>query len=183
MPKSVKALVLTTIFSLFLLPLPAQLRLRLVNGIGQGVKKVMEDYPSRFINLMGEVIGQSPQSTDYACNFVLSGAEKTFITRYSVKKESCSWEAWMLTTESFEKAKQKFKAFFNQLDNLPVDIGTTKNIRLKGTYENPSEEKLTRILFSFEPTTETLKKLKTELLLEYQAPKEWKVKVMVYDRE
>lgn len=184
MLKSVKALVLTTIFSLFLLSAFSQLRLSLVSGIASDVKKVIEDYPNRFINLMGEVIEQHPQSTDYACNFTVNGAEKAFITRYIAKKEICSWEALMLTTESFEKARQKFKALFNQLNNLSVDIGDSKNIRLKGVYQIPAEEKkFTSILFGFEPDKDNLKKLKVELSLEYRAPMEWKVKVMVYDRE
>ena len=90
----------------------------------------------------------------------------------------------MLTTESFEKAKQKFKALYNQLNNLPVAFGVVKNFHLKGKYEVPEEKKkFNTVLFSFEPANEWAKKLRIEISIQYQAPTEWKVKVLVYDRE
>ena len=64
---------------------------------------------------MGELIIQNPQSADYQCNFKLSGAEESIITRYSGKKNSVSWHALMLTTESFAEAKKKFSSLYNQL--------------------------------------------------------------------
>lgn len=184
MTKSVKSLVLITIYALFFHSSNGQLRLPAINGVGSDVKKVIEDYPNRFINLMGEVLSENTQSTDYQCNFNVNGAEEAFITRYSAKKEICSWEALMLTTESFEKAKQKFKSLFNQLNNLSVDIGGAKNFHLKAKYENPDEaKKFTSIVFSFEPSNESVKKLKVEISMQYHAPMEWKVKVLVYDKE
>ena len=184
MTKSVKSLVLITICTLLFHPSNGQLRLPAINGIGNDVKKVIEDYPNRFINLMGEVVSENTQSTDYQCNFNVNGAEQAIITRYSAKKEICSWEALMLTTESFEKAKQKFKALYNQLNNLSVDIGNTKNFHLKGKFETPEEtKKFTSVLFYFDPSNESVKKLKVEISMQYHAPMEWKVKVLVYDRE
>ena len=86
MRKPVKSLVLLTIISFLFLNSDAQLKLPMANGIAGDVKKVVEDYPNRFINLMGEVLNQHPQSTDYYCNFKVNGAEETFVTRYSAKK-------------------------------------------------------------------------------------------------
>lgn len=184
MNKSVKALTLLTIIFLFFNSSNAQLKLPSINGIGNDVQKVIEDYPSRFIHLMGEVLTENPQSTDYQCNFTVNGAEEVFITRYAAKKEICSWQALMLTTESFEKAKQKFKSLYNQLNNLSVNQNGAKSVKLKGVYEAPIEEKkFTTVLFSFEPADESLKKLKVEISLQYHEPMEWKVKVLIYDRE
>jgi hypothetical protein len=184
MKKSVKTLALITTILLFLNHTDAQIRLPVLNGIASDVKKVIEDYPSRFIHLMGEVKEENAQSTNYECNFKVNGAEESFITRYSAKKEVCSWQATMLTTENFEKAKQKFRALFNQLNNLSVDIGGTKNIRLKGNYEALSEEKkFASILFSFDPAIDKTSKLKVELALQFYAPMEWRVTVLVYDRD
>lgn len=183
MLKSVKSLVLITMSTALFNSTNAQLKLPTINGVGHDVKKVIEDYPNRFINLMGEVIVENTQSTDYRCNFHVNGAEEAIVTRYSAKKEVCSWEALMLTTESFEKAKQKFRALFNQLNGLAVDPGG-KGSHLKGKYEAPAERiKFSSILFDLEPGNETASKLKVEISMEYQAPMEWKVKVMVYDRE
>jgi hypothetical protein len=181
MLKPVKSLVtLTIIFSFFLNSTCAQLRLPVVNGVANDIKKVLEDYPNRFINLMGEIKMENSQSTDYFCNFNVNGAEESIITRYSAKKEICSWQSLMLTTENFEKAKQKFKTLFNQLNNLSVDIGSNKNVHLKGKYETPDEAmKFTSVSFSIE----SVKKLKIEISLQYEAPIEWKVKVLVYDKD
>jgi hypothetical protein len=133
---------------------------------------------------MGEIITENPQSTDYSCNFKVNGAEESFITRYSSRKEVCSWQALMLSTENFEKAKQKFKTLYGQLNNLSVDIGASKNIRLKAKWETPLESrKFTSILFVPEQEIEKTEKLRIELTLQFQAPMEWKVKVLVYDRD
>lgn len=184
MIKSVKSLVLITTATLISLLTNAQLKLPAINGIGNDVKKVILDYPNRFINLMGEIITENTQSTDYACNFKVNGAEEVIITRYSAKKEVCSWEAVMLTTENFEKAKQKFKALFNQLNNLAVNMGTGPNYHLKGKYEPPTDaSKFTSVLFTFDPENEEIKKLRVELVMQYYAPMDWKVKILVYDRD
>jgi len=185
MKKSVKTLVLLTISFLFFSPADAQIKLPIVNnGVGSDVKKVIEDYPNRFINLMGEVKMLNEQSTDYYCNFKVNGAEETFVTRYSAKREGVvSWQALMMTTGEFDEAKKKFKSFYNQINNLSVSIDQ-KSYRLKAEYKSPSEEmKFASILFSLDPVEEVTRKLKVELLLQYQAPMEWKIKILVYDRE
>lgn len=184
MIKSVKSLVLITISTFVFGYADAQLKLPILNAIANDVKKVIEDYPNRFINLMGEVIIENNQSTDYQCNFTVNGAEEATITRYSARKEVCSWQALMLTTENFEKARQKFKSLYNQLNNLSVNIGGVKNFHLKGKYEAPAEErKFAAVLFSFEPGNESVKKLRVEISMQYFAPMEWKVKVLVYDKD
>ncbi|MDZ4794683.1 MAG: hypothetical protein SGI83_10420 [Bacteroidota bacterium] len=184
MTKSVKTLTLITILALLFNCSDAQLRLPLVNAVGADIKKVIEDYPNRFINLMGEVKMENTQSTDYQCNFNVNGAEEATVTRYSAKKEICSWEALMLTTENFEKAKQKFKALYNQLNHLSVDIAGTRNFHLKGKYEMPVEEKkFASVLFSLEPDNESVKKLRIEITLQAYEAMEWKVRVLVYDKD
>jgi hypothetical protein len=89
----------------------------------------------------------------------------------------------MLTTDEFDKAKQKFKSLYSQLQHLIVKFGQT-SYKLKGEYEAPAEErKFTAVVFSFDPTNDTAVKLKIELTLQYIEPMEWKVKLLVYDRE
>jgi hypothetical protein len=183
MLKPVKSLVLITISALLFHSATAQLKLPALQGVGNDVKKVIEDYPNRFVNLMGEMIMENTQSTDYRCNFNVNGAEEAFVTRYSAKKEVCSWQAVMLTTEHFDKAKQKYKALFTQLNNMAIHFGEG-HYRLKGKYEAPEEaKKFNTVLFSLEPVNDAGKKLKIEISMQYEAPMEWKVKVLVYDRE
>ena len=75
MKKSVKTLAFLTIYLLAATCSNAQLKLPAINSIANDVKKVIEDYPNRFINLMGEILVQITQSTDYNCNFTVNGAE------------------------------------------------------------------------------------------------------------
>jgi hypothetical protein len=175
----VKLLAFYTIFFLSVNAADAQLKLTPASSIVNDVKKVIDDYPAHFDNILGEQIIQHAQSTDYHCNFKVNGAEECTITRYSGKKHVISsWEAIMLTTESFDEAKKKFKSLYSQLNNLSV-----KTMHLKGLYESPAEEKkFTSVLFSFDPAEESLKKLKVELVLTAEQM-DWKVKVLVYDRD
>lgn len=176
MKKFVKTLVFLTIASLLTFSVSAQLKLPGSNATGNDIKKVIEDYPNRFIHLMGEVVVQNPQSIDYQCNFRVHGAEEATITRYTSKKDICSWQAVMLTTESFEKAKQKFKSLFNQLNNLSINASGAGARKLKGEYLSLTEErKFTSVLFNVDPADEKMKKLKVEISMRFVAPMEWKI--------
>ena len=78
---------------------------------------------------------------------------------------------------------KKYKSYFNQLNNLGVTLGKD-HFKIRGSYENPVEEnKFNSIFFAFEPTAPDIKKVKVELTLQYKAPMDWQVKVLVYDKE
>lgn len=179
MKPSVKTLALFTIFLFSLGIANAQLKITSANTITTDVKKVIEDYPNHFDNILGDLIIQNPQSSNYQCNFKVEGAEECIITRYTGKKNSISsWQALMLTSESFDAAKKKFRSLYSQLNNL-----SEKSMHLKGVYESPLEEKkFSSVLFSFTPADEATKKLKVELVIEAEGM-DWKVKVLVYDRD
>lgn len=173
---------LPAFFTIILLSLntaTAQLKLNSTGSISSDIRKVIEDYPSHFANITGDLIVQNPQSADYRCNFNVSGAEECWITRYTTKKDQVnSWQAVMLTTESFEEAKKKFKSLYSQVNNLSV-----RSMYLRGDYEAPTEEKkFASVIFSFDSADESLKKLRVELVMEAQLL-EWKVRLLVYDRD
>ena len=184
MKKTVKILVIFTMLAAMPVLVPAQIKLPVANGFTADLKKVIEDYPSRFIHLMGEMKAQHEQTTEYFCNLKVNGAEEATIIRYSSKREGVvSWEAVMFTSDDFEGAKKKYKSYFNQLNNLGVTLGKD-HFRIRGSYENPAEEnKFNSIFFAFEPTAPDIKKVKVELTLQYKAPMDWQVKVLVYDKE
>jgi hypothetical protein len=175
----VKLLALFTCLTFFSDLVQAQLKLNSNNTIGGDIKKVIDDYPSHFDNIKGELIIENPQSSDYACNFRVVDAETCTITRYTARKQViASWQALMLTTESFEDAKKKFKTYYNQLNNLAI-----KSMRLKGVYETPLEEmKFTSVIFSFDKEDAALSKLRVELVIEAEQM-DWKVRILVYDRD
>ena len=150
------------------------------NGsISPDIKKVIEDFPNNFSNITGSLIIQNPQSADYTCNLSMHGVEECTITKYSAtKKDICSWQALMLTTENFDEAKRKFRFLYGQLNNLTVGSSL-----LSGVYENPVEEKkFTSVTLSFNSEKEPLSSLKVEIVMESEIM-EWKVKILVYNRE
>ena len=89
----------------------------------------------------------------------------------------------MFTTDDFEDAKKKYKSYFNQLNNLGFTLGKD-HFKLRGIYEVPADEnKFNSVLFFIEPSAPDIKKVKVELTLQYKAPMDWQVKVLVYDKE
>ena len=184
MNRTVKALALITILFSFQSTTLAQLKLPVSSAsIASDIRKVIEDYPNQFMNLQGELLVEHPQSADYACNFNVKGAEAATVTIYSAKHHNVvSWQALMLTTDDFETAKKKFRALYSQMNNLAVQPSAGRTYHLKGDFEAPAEEKkFTSILFSI-GAEDALKKLKVELVMVYE-PMEWKIKLLVYDRE
>ncbi len=175
---SVKTLAAITISFLLSYSTFSQVRLKSAASISADVKKVVEDFPNNLANLIGETIINNPQSTDYRCNFEVTGAEESTITRYaSGSKPVMSWQAVMLTTEDFEVAKKEFRRLFTQLNSLP--IGSS---RLKGNFEAPSEgADFASVVFTFVPAEEWLKRIRVEIVME-ALMMDWKVKVLVYDR-
>jgi hypothetical protein len=186
MIRAVKTLALITISVSLVHPLNAQIKLPPVSGTGiaPDVKKVVQDYPNRFRNLQGELLIEHPQSVDYACNFKVNGAVQATVTLYSSRqKEVCSWQALMLATEDFEGARKKFKGLFTELNNISIRMDNGSVFQLRGRYEEPVEEKkFTSSLFSFDTEDEAMKKLRVEIVMLYE-PMEWKIKVLVYDRD
>ena len=127
---------------------------------------------------------QNPQSADYECNFKVNNAEECTITFYlSDKKIICSWKALIISTDDFSEAKGKYKNIYNQLNNQSVNFNGPGSFKLKGDYAEPREEKKfsTSILF-LHPVNDSVKKLRIEVLLQYEKL-EWKLSVLVYDKE
>lgn len=148
-------------------------------NITADIKKVVDDYPNQFANIKGELIIENPQSADYRCKLEIKNVEQSFITRYSSEKKAIySWQALVQTTENFEDAVKKFKSLYEQLNNCQM-----KSAKLRGIYESPVEEKkFTSVLFSFDTDNELMKNLKLELVIENELL-QWKVKIILYDRD
>lgn len=154
------------------------------NSLGQDFKKVIRDYPNQFSHLQGELLQEKTQSTDYDLNFRIDGAESAMITRYSAKgKPVVSWEAVMMTSESFEEAKKKYRSMYTLFNNMAVKMDNGVTFYLKGPYETPFEEvKFSTSVLAFEKADRYVSRMKVDVSLQYEMM-EWKVKVRVYDRE
>jgi hypothetical protein len=182
--KSVKFLVLITSLFLLKISLLGQVKLPAVdNPIKSQMETVVKDYFNQFINIRGEETADNPQTTEYRSTISLNGSEECSITKYSSKNSNVwSWQAVMLTTEEFSKAKKSFQTLYNQLNNLTVDFESTV-CSFKGKYEAPTEAmKFASVVFATGSKDEALKPVKIELSLQYKVV-EWEVKISVYGRD
>jgi hypothetical protein len=180
----VKLLAILTIVSLTPVFASSQLKMPFSNPLQGDVEKIIRQYPQQFQDIIGEEISETPQTVDYLSGMSINGAEQCTITRYSSRKKPVySWQAVMLTTEDFELAKKKFKSLFSQLNNLTVKLGAQENLQFRGSYDAPSEEKkFTSAILSNESRSGSWKNLKLELVMELHMM-EWKVRILLYERE
>jgi len=161
----------------------AQLKSTTGNTFQTDVENVIIDYPNSFQHYIGDQLVANPQSTDYSSLLKIRGSEECMITKYPAKKrDRYSFQAVLLTTDDFDKAKDTFSSFYNQLNSLSLRFAN-QAFSLKGVYESPEEEKkFTSTVFSIDPLEEGVKHMKVELLMEYALP-DWKVKLLVYEKE
>ncbi|HTD92949.1 MAG TPA: hypothetical protein VK644_04020 [Chitinophagaceae bacterium] len=184
MKKIVKSLFFSAFAFALTLPSFSQKLTNAENTLAADLKKVIRDYPHQFAHLRGNMIEETPQTASYECTLELPGAETSSITKYSAKKENIySWQAIMLTTESFDEAKKKFRSLYSQLNNLTVKMDYGETFYLKGKYAVPVEEKnFTSAVFSFQDADQLTYKMKVEVSMQYELL-EWKVRLLVYDHE
>ncbi len=189
MKKTVKTLVFITIFLLSASLLSAQLKLSSIKNpnpsVAADIKNLLLEYPNHFGSLAGELREEQVQSATYTCKCEVSGAEETAVIRYSSGKNTVySVESVILTTDGFDKAKQKFRSLYSQLNGLSVSPGNGRTYQLKGAYNAPAEEsKFTSVIFLLDKAEDGLKKINVEISLRFYVPMEWKVVVLVYERE
>ncbi len=153
------------------------------NSFQADLAKVISDYPNRFSHLAGEQLADNPQTIEYSCRAIVKDAVNCKMIKYSsASKEIYSWEAVMMVTDDFEEASKKFRSLYNAIQHLSVDINGVKAI-FKGEYRQPAEAmKFTSVVFDAPDKYPELKKLKVELLLQAELL-DWKIKVLVYEKE
>ena len=177
-----KPLTTTFIFILFVFSLSAQV-IPIKNALQTDIAKVLSDYPNGFKNIIGDEILQNPQSIEFECLVTIKDAIKCRLVKYSSNvKDIYSWEADMIKTDDFETASNKFRALYNSLQHLSVNINGTTAV-FKGDYIKPSEAiKFTTIVLDAGDKTPELKRLKLALTLEADML-EWVIRIQVYEQE
>jgi hypothetical protein len=163
--------------------LQAQLKNPLNTSFQNDVQKVVAEFPSRFVSLMGAVMASNPQTVEYSSLVALKDAESCTIIRYSSGlRPVFSWQAVMLRTEDFVEAARKYNWLFHQLKGMNVTY-VVDQYTLGGSYTPPTEEKKFSVseLMVIRPP-DALKKLRIEVAMQYEFP-EWKVVVQVFEKE
>lgn len=150
------------------------------NTTQTALEKVIQDYPSRYQHIKGDLIAQALQSSRYRSTVQLPGAMSGTIILTSGTNHA-GWVCTVLQTARFEEAKGKFAAIYGQLSNSLITVGDQQKVILSGQYETPVEDrKYTRVVFLLLPGVGDMKKLKVELILQ-QDGKEWKILLTVLD--
>jgi hypothetical protein len=151
------------------------------NKVNTALDKVLKDYPNRFHNIKGEIIGQDPQTTEYRSTVQVPGSTSCTVTRCTATQhEINSWTYSAFHSEDFYLAKAKFKEIFTDVENTIVKIEGEKPFILTGQYETPSENrKITSVDFELLPAVGDIRKIRVQLLIQHG--KDWKVSLNVSD--
>lgn len=162
----------------------AQLKVPVTNNdLRNNLQKVIADFPNELNTLKGEVLMENPQTIEYQSLLQFKTAEQNSITKYVSTNPVYSWQALVLTTESFEEAAKKYKWLYNQLKVMTINMKGGYSFSLSGNYGTPDESKVFSVsTFQLTPAATNLPRLKIEVTMQYYFP-EWKVNLLVFQKE
>jgi hypothetical protein len=148
------------------------------------LEKVIQDYPNRFYNIKGELIGQALQTARYRSTLALPGSASTTVTvATTAGGTGADWRCIVLQTADFNEARTCFAQIYDQLSNSIITTEQQKTFILNGQYETPTQDrKYTEVLFSFLPGVGDMKRLHVDLTLD-AAQQGWVVVLNVSDQE
>jgi hypothetical protein len=178
---------LATIFFIFLSPyLFSQQKLstaKVSNNIKPDMQKIIGDYYDHFYNIKGEMLSESVSTIEYQSKVVPQGALESIITEIKSLHNVYSWEATMLKTDDFEKAVEKYKQIYRQLNGASFKMYDNKSWKFKGTYDTPDDGRaFASSILEPEVAEKVLQRLKIEVALNYNMS-EWTIKLFVYEKE
>lgn len=176
----------TTCMLLFILFLYAPIFAQGVfrNQTSSALEKVVQDYPSHFKNIRGELLASVQGSSQYKSNVSIPGALSTSITQSAAaSKQLLSWESVVFAGTDFNTVKTHFEELFNQIKNTIIKPTGEKAVIVNGMYMDPSEDKtFTTIQFDLLPASGMMQKLNIDLAMR-SVGKEWKIVLSVYDKD
>lgn len=153
------------------------------NDLRINLSKIISDYPHHFASLKGDTISSNPQTVEFSSRLEFKGAEQNSIVEYRSADPIYSWQAVLLNTEDFDEASKKYKWLYNQLKVMTVKLEGGYTFTLSGDFDAPEEsKKFSSSIFKLTPNASNMPKLKIEASMQFEFP-EWKVSLMVYERE
>ncbi len=168
------------------LQLSAQNRLpvlKIPNNIKPEVEKVTGDYYDHFYNIKGEKISETESIIEYKSKVIPKGALETTIVEIKSLHNVYSWLAIMLKTEDYEKAVEKYKQIYNQLNGAGFAMHDKTTWKFSGNYDAPDESRaFASSILEPDIIPKALRRLKVEVALNYNMP-DWIVKILVYEKE
>jgi hypothetical protein len=166
--------------------LSAQSKLRVFKtapSIKPDIERVVNDYYGRFLHFLGENIDEKLNTIEYKSKLLPQGALQSTITQLKNQRNVYSWQAVMLSTEDFEKAVEKYKELYRQLNGSSITVYGERQYKLKGDYDTPDESRsFASSILEPDVKEKYLRRLKVEVAINYFLP-DWKVKILVYEKE
>ena len=157
--------------------------LKVSNTIKPDIEKVASDYYNHFNNIKGEQIDETQNTIDYQCKVLPKGALESSITQIKGLYNVYSWQAVMLNTDDFNKAVEKYKQIYQQLDGASFIMHDRTAWKFKGSYDAPDDARpFASSILEPDLDDKVLRRLKIEVALNYNMS-EWSVKVLVYEKE
>lgn len=167
-------------------PLVAQnniLALKINNRIKPDIEKVAKNYYTQFDDIKGEKILESTNTIEYESKIIPQGATESIIVQIKGLQNVYSWQATMLQTEEYEKAAEKYKQIYSQLNGANFLMDDHKSWKFKGVYDTPDYSRgFASSVLQPDVNEKILQRLKIEVALNYNMP-EWTVKILVYEKE
>jgi len=157
--------------------------LKFSNTIKPDIEKVASDYYNHFNNIKGEQTDETQNTIEYQSKILSKGAVESSITQIKGLQNVYSWQAVMLNTDDFEKAVEKYRQIYQQLDGASFTMHDRKAWKFTGSYDAPDNAR-SFVSSILEPDLEdkVLQRLKIEVALNYNMS-EWTVKILVYEKE
>ena len=157
--------------------------LKISHTIKPDIEKVVKDYYDHFHNIMGEKIAESESTIEYQSNVLPQGALESSITQIKSLHNVYSWQATIMNTDEYEKAAEKYKQIYRQLNNANFNMDVHKTWKFSGLYDAPDDARaFASSILEPDVSERILQRLKIEVALNYNMP-EWTVKVFVYEKE
>ena len=147
------------------------------------MQKIVGDYYDHFYNIKGEKLSESTSTIEYQSKVLPQDALESVITEIKSLHEVYSWEATLLKTDDFEKAVEKYKQIYRQLNGASFKMYDNKSWKFKGAYDTPDDNRaFASSILEPEVAEKVLQRLKIEVALNYNMS-EWTIKLFVYEKE
>ena len=157
--------------------------LKISHTIKPDIEKVAGDYYDHFYNIKGEKISETESTIEYKSKVIPQDALESTITEIKNMYNFYSWQAIMMNTDDYEKAVEKYKQIYGQLNGASFIMHDGKAWKFNGSYDAPDDGRaFASSILEPDVNEKVLQRLKVEVALNYNMP-EWTVKILVYEKE
>ena len=157
--------------------------LKLTSSITPDIVKVARDYYDHFFHIKGEIISETKSIIEYESKILPQGALESTITQIKNLQNVYSWQAIMINTEDHDKAVEKYKQIYRQLNGANLIMNDGKTCKIRGPYDAPDDDRaFASSILEPDVKEKYLQRLKIEVALSYNMPR-WSVKIFVYEKE